>query len=129
VDAVGAGAGLRALINARNAAGNTALHWAALNGHLACVQVLVDNGADPTATNEAGHDAVYEAELAGRSEVVEWVLREGGEALEAGFGAQADAVDEVVEADEMGDQTADPAAGQTVAEKLEALGLDASQAR
>lgn len=74
------------LLNEQNAAGNTALHWAALNGHLECVKVLLEQGGDPTITNQRGHDAVYEAEINDRSEVVEWVLKEGGEGLEAGLG-------------------------------------------
>ena len=36
--------------------------------------------------NGRGHDAIYEAELAERREVVEWVLREGGEGVEKGLG-------------------------------------------
>jgi ankyrin repeat protein len=73
-----------AIVNAQNKAGNTALHWAALNGHLESVKALLDNGADPTITNHRGHDAVYEAELNDKTEVVEWVLKEGGEGLEEG---------------------------------------------
>jgi uncharacterized protein len=53
---------------------------------LECVKVLIDNGADPTITNAAGHDPVYEAEVNDRREVVEWVLKEGGEGLEEGIG-------------------------------------------
>jgi ankyrin repeat protein len=34
-----------AIINSQNKAGNTALHWAALNGHLECVKVLLEQGA------------------------------------------------------------------------------------
>lgn len=77
------------ILNAQNAAGNTAIHWAALNGHLDAVKVLLEEGSDPTITNQRGHDAVYEAELNDRREVVEWVLKEGGEGLEEGIGGDA----------------------------------------
>lgn len=77
-----------AIINAQNKAGNTALHWAALNGHLESVKVLLEQGADPTITNQRGHDAVYEAELNDKKEVVEWVLKEGGEGLEEGVSGE-----------------------------------------
>ncbi|KAH6665806.1 ankyrin repeat-containing domain protein [Halenospora varia] len=73
-----------AVLNAQNLAGNTALHWAALNGHLESVKVLLEEGSDPTIVNQRGHDAVYEAELNDKREVVEWVLKEGGEGLEEG---------------------------------------------
>ena len=33
-----------AALNAQNKAGNTPLHWAALNGHLPAVKVLLENG-------------------------------------------------------------------------------------
>jgi ankyrin repeat protein len=84
-----------AIINAQNLAGNTALHWAALNGHLDSVKVLLEQGGDPTITNQRGHDAVYEAELNDKQEVVEWVLKEGGEGLEEVVsGETADAAEE-----------------------------------
>lgn len=86
-----------AVLNCQNKAGNTALHWAALNGHLPAVKVLLENGAgkpftinykkctlgltlsvDPTITNHRGHDAIYEAELNDKTDVVKWVLEEGG---------------------------------------------------
>ena len=76
------------ILNAQNKAGNTALHWAALNGHLEAVKVLLEEGADPTITNQRGHDAVYEAELNDKTEVVEWVLKEGGEGLESGVAGE-----------------------------------------
>ena len=72
------------ILNAQNSAGNTALHWAALNGHLESVKVLLEQGSNPTITNQRGHDAVYEAELNDKQSVVEWVLKEGGEGLEEG---------------------------------------------
>jgi len=65
------------LLNSQNASGNTPLHWASLNGHLEAVKLLIDAEADPTMSNEAGHDAVYEAEINGKDAVVEWLLTEG----------------------------------------------------
>ena len=74
-----------AILNTQNLSGNTALHWAALNGNLESVKKLLEYGADPTITNQKGHDAIYEAELNYKTEVVEWVLKEGGEGLETGL--------------------------------------------
>jgi len=36
---------------------------------------------DPTITNHRGHDAIYEAELNDKTDVVKWVLEEGGKSL------------------------------------------------
>jgi ankyrin repeat protein len=77
------------LINAVNDAGNTALHWAALNGHLECVKLLVQAGADVTIINKAGHDAVFEAEINNKGDVVDWLLGEVEE-LEKGIGETSD---------------------------------------
>jgi len=90
-----------AILNAQNKAGNTALHWAALNGHLPAVKVLLDQGADPTITNHKGHDPVYEAELNDKQKIVDWVLKEGGEGLEQGVsGESAEGEDDAAEEDE-----------------------------
>ncbi|KAL7266023.1 ankyrin repeat-containing protein [Rhizina undulata] len=73
------------LVGKKNGAGNTPLHWAALNGHLEIVKLLImEANADPTAVNNVGHDAVYEAELNEKGNVVEWVLG-NCEALEDGI--------------------------------------------
>ena len=80
-----ASASASGLINAANDAGNTALHWAALNGHLECVKLLVEAGADVTIINRAGHDAVYEAEINDKGDVVDWLLG-AVEELEKGIG-------------------------------------------
>jgi ankyrin repeat protein len=74
------------VVNRQNKAGNTALHWAALNGHLDAVKVLLEQGADPTIKNARGHDAIYEAELNDKMEIVDWVLKNAGEGLEQGAG-------------------------------------------
>lgn len=70
--------------NLPNTSGNTPLHWAALNGHLDAIKILLAAGADPAILNVAGHDAVYEAERSGKQEVVEWLLKSGN-GLETGI--------------------------------------------
>lgn len=91
-----------AVLNTQNASGNTPLHWAALNGNLECVKILIENGADPTIQNQKGHDAVFEAELTDKTEVVDWVLKEGGEGLEEGI-AGDNAGEGAAEDESMGD--------------------------
>jgi len=78
------------VINAVNEAGNTPLHWAALNGHLESVKLLIQSGADVTIINQAGHDAVFEAELNDKKDVVDWLLG-AVEELENGIGQTGEA--------------------------------------
>ncbi|KAF2672553.1 ankyrin [Microthyrium microscopicum] len=66
-----------AIVNAKNGAGNTALHWAALNGHVLVILELLRHGADPSVLNGAGHDALYEAEVNEKEEAVDVLLKEG----------------------------------------------------
>lgn len=85
---VNGGAPRTSFVNHQNINGNTPLHWAALNGHLEIVKALVKAGADPTIVNEAGRDAVVEAEYSAKekaAECAEWLLKEC-EALEKGAG-------------------------------------------
>lgn len=63
-----------ASLNAKNASGNTPLHWTCLNGHRNIVEMLIQAGADPLIENNAGLDALFEAENNGREEVIEWLL-------------------------------------------------------
>jgi uncharacterized protein len=68
---------------------------------LEAVKVLLEEGADPTITNQRGHDAVFEAEVNDKREVVEWVLKEGGEVLESGV---AGGEEREREGEEVGDE-------------------------
>ena len=45
-----------------------------MNGHLDIVKLLVAAGADPNLMNDAGHNAVFEAETSDKTKVVEWLL-------------------------------------------------------
>ncbi|KAI8147889.1 hypothetical protein BJV82DRAFT_593784 [Fennellomyces sp. T-0311] len=65
---------LKAMINVRNAEGNTPLHWAALNGQLPAVELLVKNGGDCKIKNEAGKTPIYEAQQRGHEKVAEFFL-------------------------------------------------------
>jgi hypothetical protein len=56
-----------------------------LNGHLECVKILIQLGADVTIINKAGHDAVFEAEINDKKEVGDWLLG-AVEGLEKGVG-------------------------------------------
>lgn len=66
---------LKQIIDAKNESGNTPLHWACLNGHLEIVKVLCDAGAQPFITNEAKHDAFYEAEANDKEDVIDYLLQ------------------------------------------------------
>ncbi|KAF7189861.1 Ankyrin repeat-containing protein YAR1 [Pseudocercospora fuligena] len=76
--------GVSSLVNHENKEGNTPLHWAAYNGHLPIVKLLVENGAEIWKKNNAGHLAMFEAERADKSEVVQYLLIAGGKEVEEG---------------------------------------------
>ncbi|KAG7831813.1 hypothetical protein KL919_000772 [Ogataea angusta] len=62
------------LVNKQNESGNTALHWAAYNGHVKTIKVLCEFGADPFLKNNFSHDAIYEAEKNNKPEVEKYFL-------------------------------------------------------
>jgi len=84
-----------ALITRANAAANTPLHYAALNGHLDAARLLLAHFVGPaadvleylTAKNAAGHDAAFEAESAGKEDVVNWLLGKMDEVERGGGGS------------------------------------------
>lgn len=81
------------MANAPNESGNTPLHWACYSGHLAIVKLLVEKyGADVYAKNSSHHDALFEAESNGKTEVENWLLLKF-------------AVEEEVSIDESGENT------------------------
>lgn len=62
-------------VNQQNETGNTALHWASLNGKLEAVKLLCDEyQADPFIRNKFDQDAIYEAENNGKEEVEGYFL-------------------------------------------------------
>lgn len=64
------------LASRQNESGNTALHWAAYNGHLEVCQLLTQEyNVDVYIKNGSGHDAIYEAEANNQEEVENWLLK------------------------------------------------------
>src|SRR6185503_10041078 len=62
-------------LEARDADGNTALHWAALNGNAGLVNDLLARGASPNATNQCGATPLLYA--VGNAESVRALLKSG----------------------------------------------------
>ncbi|KAK4565787.1 ankyrin repeat-containing protein [Recurvomyces mirabilis] len=88
------------LINRQNQQGSTPLHWAAYNGQLNVVKLLVKEGSDMWIKNSAGHLAMFEAERADKSEVVQFLLEAGGKEVEkTGREDQADTTEDGEEAE------------------------------
>jgi ankyrin repeat protein len=78
------------ILSRKNEAGNTALHWASVNGHVQAVKVLVDCGVDVWVKNAAGRLPVFEAERAEKDDVVATLLIAGGKEDEEKARGQAD---------------------------------------
>ena len=63
-------------VNHKNNSGNTALHWAALNGHADCVAVLIKSGADVMVANQFQKTAFDEAIARDKKDCCELLVRE-----------------------------------------------------
>jgi len=66
------------ITGATDAEGRTALHHAASGGHLAMVDLLLHNNADPNAADRGGHTPRALAEGAGHADVADLLRRAGG---------------------------------------------------
>jgi ankyrin repeat protein len=66
------------LTRVTDADGRTPLHLAALGGHLATVELLLHNNADPAVRDRSGRTPLSLAEGAGHSAVAELLRRTGG---------------------------------------------------
>ena len=58
---------------------NTPLHYAAYQGHLGVVNLLINSGAKVNARNQAGITAVFFASQMGHDEVVEYLVQNGAD--------------------------------------------------
>lgn len=69
------------LMDAPNAQGNTPLHWACISGHLSVVVILLQMHASTAVENVNERTPICEAQLHGRSDIVEYFIQllDGGE--------------------------------------------------
>mmetsp|Transcript_9270 Transcript_9270/g.22803 ORF Transcript_9270/g.22803 Transcript_9270/m.22803 type:complete len:105 (+) Transcript_9270:423-737(+) len=90
--------------NIANAQGNTALHWACVNGHGEVVERLLAKGAKTTVCNAGGRTALDEAMHNDRQACVDAIIKASGVEDEEDFD---DIEEEGEEAEEMGPETED----------------------
>ncbi|RYP63789.1 hypothetical protein DL771_009122 [Monosporascus sp. 5C6A] len=96
-------------IDAKNAFGNTALHWACLGGHLDIIRLLLSRGASPAAANDKDQIPLDLAAFNGHMHVVDHFLAqsrdlEGDNAKGGGEGLAAGAKDVEIDDGDEGDE-------------------------
>lgn len=64
-------------IDTRDTMGSTALHWAARNGHIGTVRILIDRGAVIDVTDNAGRTPLAAAATNGHDMIIELLLARG----------------------------------------------------
>jgi ankyrin repeat protein len=69
--------GARADPNIPNQWGGTPVLYAAINGHLACLKLLVAGGGDLTIARNDGDTPLSRAEARGRTETAAWIRAQG----------------------------------------------------
>lgn len=69
-------------VNAAQADGATALHWAAYHGDTELAELLLDAGADPSAANRNGSTPMWLAASRGNATMIETLLEGGADANE-----------------------------------------------
>ena len=79
-------------IDAKNAFGNTALHWACLGGHLDVVKLLLSRGARPAAVNDKDQIPLDLAAFNSHMHVVDYFLAQTKD-IEGGNGADSNGSD------------------------------------
>lgn len=84
----------KALVNKRNESGNTALNWAAYNGHKETVEVLCDYGGDPFNKNNFRHDVFYDAQNPESDETENYLLKKFAQELDEEEDGEKAAFDE-----------------------------------
>ncbi|RYP79786.1 hypothetical protein DL770_006501 [Monosporascus sp. CRB-9-2] len=96
-------------IDAKNAFGNTALHWACLGGHLDVVRLLLSRGASPAAANDKDQIPLDLAAFNGHMRVVDHFLAqsrdlEGDNARGSGEGLAAGTKDVEIDEEDEGEE-------------------------
>lgn len=109
----------QAFVDDVNEYGNTALHWASMNGHLAVVKLLVDRGALQALANDKNYVPLDLASFNDKEDVVDYFLKSSGiresenseatDAVSGANGCAADGLSNAAAAIDLGDEATEVA--------------------